>query len=359
MEHTIILSEIIDAKMKEIKMNQKQLADRIAELGVEIENSTISKIKNFKKNLEQEQHDLELGIIQNTIYSGYSPKWVHVAAICQVLGIKELPGIETDNLIKIQEPTKKNADLVTNPKNKAFWGYLNKKFDFFFLGTVSKKRELIKGTMELSEKGDDCQVEIIIKNTKENDTAFEKKYTGKMIISKTQNACYCTVMNAQLAEICNIVFYHHEYSSDKNGLQARLGVATTVSAGDAKRPTCHRVLICKKGKIDTDEKKKFINSQLRMNRSEVMISEENFDKIANEEGFADIMKIIKTKAYPAKPYYIIQDSDILGIENYDSGISRHKCIETLSLLKNESVAHRNNKIGKTADRIIYDYLFQK
>ena len=364
--HTISLSNKINEKMEKINMSNEELASRVAALDIKIAPNTISKIRKFEDKLNAEMENLaKKSKYYKKIYADYSPKAAHVAAIFQVLGIDEIPGINADfNLTRSEAPEPVNADciknapdFITDPKNKAFCGYVDKIFDFFFLGTVSKKRELIQGAMSLSGNGNDCEVEIAIKNTKDNISPFDKKYVGKMVISKIQHACYCTLVNADLAEICSIVFYHHRYSSDQNGLRARLGLATTVSAGEEKRPTSHRVLICEKGIIETDEKREFVKSQLRMNKSEIVISEENFEKIAKKENYADIMGIIKKRAFPVKPYYVISDSDVLSVENYDPSIDRFKCIATLSLLKNESIAHRNNKIGKTADRIVYDYLF--
>ena len=165
------------------------------------------------------------------------------------------------------------SDIISDPARREFYGYVNTTFDIFFLSTISKERQMITGTMMLSEKNGYCEVKLTLQSTEENTTSFSKSYTGNMIISPRQQACYCVVASDELGELNSIVF-HHKYFH-KDSLKVKMATVTTVSAGDEQRPTMHRMVICKQGVINTEKQKRFIYSQLRMNRSQIIISEKS------------------------------------------------------------------------------------
>ena len=364
-EQTISFSKIVTKKMEESgNMTDAELARKInwAYPEIAIAVTTIGKIKNYEYNLSHGKPNL----------ANYSPNLAHVAAICKVLGIDKVTGLDANASIGMEQPETRKAigpeqmknapALIEDPADLAFRGYVGNSFDFFFLGTVPGRQELVCGTMKLSadEKDKICGIEINIKKSEHNEAEFDKTYVGKMVISKIQQACYCTLVSKDrdrdkpLAEICSIVFHHQDYNS--GALEARLGLAATVSAGGKHRPTCHRALICREGLAGKgEEERRFIESLLRMDEQEVIISEENFNEIAGKEDFADIMGIIKTRAMSVKPYYVIPDSDVLNAEKYGA-ISHLKCMETLFLLKEKSIARRNDKISETDDDIAREYL---
>jgi hypothetical protein len=366
-QHNIMIAKKIDAAMKDQKMSQATLIARMSELGVNVAPGTISKIRNFEEKLDKEKSDLELGIKSPKVYSGFEPRAIHISAICQVLKLdmNHILSFESSSQPVISQELSKpgevdrSADMISNPKDSAFLGYIDHTFDFFFLATVTKQRELISGTMTLSGKNQSCEVKIVISNTEENQAKFYKEYTGRMVISKQQNACYCTVGNASLSEICSFVFYYRRFH-EKDSFKVRLGVATTVSAGDEHRPTCHRVILCKQGVVKSEKQKQFIQSQLRMNRADIIISEKKFNEIATQQNVANVLEIIRSDLALQKNadlYYVINDSNILNLLDMYPNINKMNLLDALALLRTNSIAHRYNKIGKKVDSLLYEYLF--
>ena len=291
--------------------------------------------------------------------SGHNISMVYISVICQVLGLDLTAVLSVDDP-KMQENTavpaglifrdaKDNAGVITliaDPTHDAFLGYVDKEYDIFFLPTASGENEMLSGTMTLSNEEDKyCKVHIVINNNKQP----PKEYFGQMLISDRMRACYCIVKSDRLGEICSFVFNHKYFT--QASLTIRLATVTTVSAGGAQRPTMHRMIICKRGLVSDEEKKAFIAAQLRLNGSSIMISERKFNELCEDNLLHDLLQALKARNPSTEPYYIIEEGDVTKLRRGD----RMARINLLAKLRDNSMSKRYNKIGESADDILYEY----
>jgi len=308
------------------------------QFGIPISQTTISKIKRG---------------------SGGRISMAYISAICQVLNLdmNDTLSLKSEALQgKMVEPEGKffrdikgafGSDvLIANPAHPAFFGYVDKDYDIFFLSTASIESKMISGSMTLSnEDGEYCKIQLKLHNHP------VKKYVGQMWISVPRRACYCTVTSSRLGEQCSFVFHHRPFT--QGSLKVRLAVASTVSSGEAQRPTMHRIIICEKGIIDNDEKRAFIATQLLLNSSQIRISERKFNELCQDSALQPLLQALKPRMQSLEPYYTFEEDDIMNLPDCDFPT----LINLLARLREKSTAKRYNKIGNEADEWLYQYLY--
>ena len=327
------IRKTLEAQGKTQKYLTKECASKF---GIEISPSTISKIVNS---------------------DGGHMSMVFVSAICQILGI------DLSSVLSIQggdyggsgegevfappgsaiEPGVRE-NLIRDPRDNAFFGYVDRTYDIYFWPTTSDNNQLVHGTMELSNEGDKfCKVHICLDTGKP-----VKEYFGQMVISLQQQACYCTVESRRLSERCSFVFYHRFFS--EGALRARLAAVTTVSVGDARRPTMHRMAICEQGAVDSSEKLAFIASHLLLNSSQIIVPEEKMERLRQDEDLRDLLKALERDG---RRYYIFDESEIRLLPSQDFP----SMANAITRLRASSTAQHYNKIGGKVDDFLYKYLF--
>jgi len=337
-EYNKAISKEINEALAKRGMNDTKLRIELETLGIDIGASTISKILNFDPNKHPD----------------YKVPLIYIAGICRVLDLdlSDIPiGDDrsgTGNWIP-QNLGNSSGGLISNPDDMAFRGYINNTFDVFFLSTVSQDRQMMTGTMTLLKKDKRCEVKLFVNSSP------IKEYTGEMRISTHQNACYGVVEGVGFSAVRSFVFAWRELRGDD--FKVRIAVATTIAAGNEPYPTMHRLVICKQGVIKNDKQRQFIHSQLRMNRFQIIISEENFEQLRTHEEIGHVIEALGSTKQHLKPYYALEEDEILNIRSKFSNITKSECDEALALLRINSVAHRHNKIGAKADNILYHYLF--
>ncbi len=334
------VSDSIKKAMKKQGITQELLVRECERLGIPIVQGTVSKIVNYRG-----KGHLSL---------------IYIAAICQnlklnmneVLSLKgEDYSVAISNEYKYEDIVQSET-LIENPRHSAFQGYIEKEFDLFFFPTISSESGILKGTLSLAKVNDEyCGASVILDVPKKG---TQKTYTGRMLISLQQQACYINLVSKRLGEMCSLYFYHRFFS--ESSLKVRLAVAVTVCAGDDRRPTMHRVVICEKGVIHTDEQMSFIESQLLLNDSKIRISENELGAIGKEGQFTKIVEDIKRLARPNEgtTYYQFEESDILKIPDH----SFQEIAEIISRMRKTENSKRYNKIGDKADAMLYKYLFK-
>ncbi len=347
------VSNAINRAMKQQKITQEALVRRCERLGINIVQSTVSKIINYA--IAKKGH-LSL---------------VYIAAICQVLKInmnEALPIKGKDYSVLFSKEKKyddviQNETLIENPDHSAFYGYVDESFDIFFFPTISSESEILHGTLSLTREDDEyCGAEVTLYIP--NDHA-EKNYSGRMLISLQQQACYINLVSKRLGELCSVYFFHRFFS--ETSLKARLAVAVTISAGDDRRPTMHRVLICNrkhgkikindKGIIEDEKQRHFIESQLLLNDSELRIAVEEWNALGEDSRFKELITEIKNKKLARPPegklYYTFEETDILKLPNYDF----EKIAELIALMRINAGYARYNKIGAKSEEMLFKRLF--
>ena len=108
------------------------------------------------------------------------------------------------------------------------------------------------------------------------------------------SSCYCTLISHELGEICFFVFDY--ISINTENLVSRMACALTTSAGGNRCPTMHRLLICK-DELDISNKEsddfKFLSAHLKLNSSDIIITESKLSEIEDCEKRSDVKNIIK------------------------------------------------------------------
>lgn len=240
--------------------------------------------------------------------------------------------------------------LLASPANSEFFAYVGNKYDIFFL-TTRNKSKLIHGVMEFENYNDKkCLVHITVfeaENEKE-----PKRYSGEMLISLKQMACYCIVGSQEHSELWSIVFHHRYFSNDL--LKTRMAVMVNVSSGESKRPVMSRLAICKQGLVKTQEHRDFIAAELRLNNSKIIIPESRFNQLLEDENWREVLTAVKERNIATEPHYVFIGNEIFMIPN----IPYSTLTKTVALLQENSIAPRFNKIGAKADEMLYSYFFE-
>jgi len=303
--------------------------------------------------------------------------------INQILYEQETPSAdksEYELLTEMVPYLKRDSDkFITDSNNECFKGYVNKELDVYFIDTKSydpefKNREdLHKGSLTLSHENGYCKVVIKINsdNTKRYraKSNFDKTYSGIMVYLSNLDCFSCTLTCEKNGDISNVIFTHRAFTNEES-FSISLATVNTVTPGNHE-PVMHRMLICKKDSLNFDliEHEIFIRTQLKMNRSPVYISVNNFNKIKqyfetaeqnkDTKEYLSIINDVKELTLKEEPYYKIYDNDIFMkiIDNAsDYGISTEKCYKILTLLRFDSLHSRYNKIGRKFNNdVLYKY----
>src|SRR5699024_7379219 len=100
------------------------------------------------------------------------------------------------------------------------------------------------------------------------------------------NAIYCSVMSKEIGEICYLIFSYIPILYEK--LECRIGAVLTSSAGENRLPTMQRILISRREL--TDETLYFLEGQLLLNASEILLSKNAFNAMLKDEEFPEAFK---------------------------------------------------------------------
>lgn len=324
---------ILNKKIKELNITQNMLASQ-----TNISQSTISKLLSNKANITLEQ----------------------LVNICLVLQIDvsslvsfEKMGLQLDNSIYSMNLIPENDNFISDVQRPAFKGYIGNKYFIYFYPTISKESQMIHGELEFySSEEDRCKINLKIYTGKKDISGNDitKEYTGDMIISIPLSSCYCILICPRIGEICFLSF-HHMFLFNQD-LICRVGAVLTISSGASKRPTLHRMLISKY-EFDLEGNNndlKFLQGQLKLNNSEIIIPEKAFDNFEKKPELEDFFDIFFSSA-TLKNYYTIDEAKLL-----DSKISTILKVQGISLLREMSIANKYNKVSSKTDEFIFEYI---
>lgn len=321
------------------------------------------KTKCDENNLSQGRLSSLTGIAQPTIskiFSGEIKMSIsHIAKFCKSLNID--PGeVVTFNNEKTQtisnDEYKSDGIFAINPSHWAFRGYFGK-YNVYFKSTISTEENILHGVLEFSPSKDNksCVADLLLYTGKNKEgNKITKHYTGELLISLSMSSCYCTLISQELGEMCFFVFDYMSINTED--LVSRMACALTTSAGGNRCPTMHRLLICK-DELDISNKEsedfKFLSGHLKLNSSDIIISESKLSEIENCEKRSDIKDVIKKleKNSEMESFYKIDES-LIRKAQYDIDTM----IDVISILRNYSIAGFNNKISSKSDEYVYNYL---
>lgn len=339
-EYNFNVIEKIQKKAKELHISQKEFSQLTG-----INQSTLSKLLSGKSQFNLNQL-VKIACVLDTDISEF------------VSFKNTMPGFT--NSVYSTDFIRESDNFVTTTNRPAFKGYSGNRYYLYFYSTISTENHLIQGELELYSKpeNDRCKISLEIYTGKFDVEGhpITKKYTGDMIISISLYSCYCIVTNEEIGEMCFFAF-HHMFLFNQNIL-CRMGSVLTISSGENRRPTLHRMVISKYPfdlKEDSDDLN-FLKGQLKLNTSKIILSKDAFEQLKAQQekkGSSDLISFLeKFEELAAKEeYYLIDEANLLTLSS--PVITK---IQGISLLREISTANKYNKTSSTVDEFLFKYI---
>lgn len=323
------LKDNIQAKIRQMNLKQNDIVEKCRNAGVTISQGTISNISKKEKSISLST----------------------VVGLCKGLGIsiyEILPDISfqnTDTTYSIKRST-----YTTN--NNAYKGYIGS-YHVYFFPTISNKEELLHGELVILPPSDEkiCKASMLLhtgdkRNINGKVVEITKEYVGEFTISIPMQSGYCILKNSQMDEQCFFVFHHwHIYSND---LLCRMAVAATTSAGSNRRPTIHRLYMCREQL--SKENQKYIRGQLRLNESEILIAKEQYEKLKADGNIPREFCNIFEEEAKLEQYYSVTETKLVNCN-----ILEKEFAQAISLLRDYSTAPKYNKVSMKTDEFVFEY----
>lgn len=326
--------------------SQNNLAQRLNEMGINVNQGTISKY--LKGELE-----MQLSVI---------------IKLCEILGIpiERLAdeNFQYNDFIFIENASTSNKStnaqnlllpqlgkkFLVNPSNGDFKGYLQKYYCYFY-PTLSQENEVLEGELELSEAASYCQATLLLNtNKKENNEIIFKRYTGYAIISEAVGSCYILLCSADEGEMCmiNMRYFFIRHKS----LDCRMAVAITNGAGERHFPTVHRMLLSRE-RIQKEDLL-YVTPHLHLNSSDIILPKEELEKLAAEsDDYKNLIEHLTRSAESVEIYYFKEDYVISNAKQF---LPKDKALLFLYTVRNSSYKMRYNKVSNKADEIVREQL---
>lgn len=335
-EYCIKVGEKIGEIMEKMKLKQKDVEALCKKAGAPVSQGTIS----------------------NILKGATSASISSVANICKGLGVDfsdVLPEIDTcseENNFMIEREKNKENPKIDIESDIAYKGYLGD-YHVYFFPTISNKKELLHGILKITpcEGKAFCKAsmklftgdkKVVDGTVKEN----MKEYEGEFVISVPMQSGYCILRNSLIREQCFFVFHHWHIIN--NELKCRMAAAATTSAGGNRRPTIHRLYMCR-NELST-ENQKYIRGQLRLNESEILISKNSYMRLLEEENIPEEFKQIFGEEAKLESYYSVTESKLINCD-----ILGKEFAQAISLLRDYSVSPKYNKVSMKTDEFVFDY----
>lgn len=338
-EYYKIIAERLKTIMNARKINQQNVLAKCMNNGYEIKQPALSKI-----------------------LSGTNIQVFQIAQIAHSLDIdlSELLSLDTKTEITTnKKESNSNTEFITDARNKAFRGYKGEYHIYFY--STKNEDYIHNGKFKLSEDPHDhsCVIDLSFKTGELDAEGNEitKYYTGPAYYSISMQTIYAELTSEEISEKSYLLF-HYDFLAYKN-LECRLAMAITVSSGTQRLPTAHRMLLTRKAL--NSEEKAYLCGQLKLNSSEILISENAYREFLRDpalpnrffEYFGDaesnaerfISNVAKVD------YYSFNESMIS-----DSFLPKMDKMKIICLLRKYSSAARYNKISDKAEEIIFKYL---
>lgn len=252
--------------------------------------------------------------------------------------------------------------LIRNTNHPVFNGYKNNTFHVYLYSTITSESYLLEGLLSFKSAPDAsfCKADMTLYTGKVNANGekIKKYYSGELIISLTMGACYCVLTNTEIGEICFINFKHMFLFNRE--LECRVGTISSTSSGGNRLPVIQRLLITQKPlKVNGSDSSdlEFLQGQLRLNNSKMIIEESTFEKLKEKYkqrtellDFFNMFQQISMK----KTYFELDEASMKDIST-----SSEIKTEGLGILRNASSAIRYNKISTKTDEFVFEYICTK
>lgn len=333
------ISQRLKYAMKEMNYTQTDILSIAEKKGYGLKQSTLSKM------LSESCTNMVLTNI------------VEIANILN-LNLNELLAFDQNVEVSITNSTRKQAppsQLIYRADSPQMRAYLNT-FNTYFFPTKSSDDKILSGKLRFypSDDNSKCLAHFSFRTGKEDEKnqPIEKSYDGELVLSPTMSAAYCSLKNEEIGEISYMLFQYIPILYEK--LQSRVALILTSSAGDHRMPTAHRMLISK-NKL-SDHALNFLQGQLYLNESEILISEIGWEKFLEDKNLDESFKSyfckpeqnIKFAGLSPMPYYRFDESIIR-----ESFLDTNVKINAINLIRQYSSSPKYNKIGSKSDELLY------
>ena len=139
----------------------------------------------------------------------------------------------------------------------------------------------------------------------------------------------------------------------------RMGSVLTISSGENRRPTLHRMVISKYpfDLTEGSEDLSFLKGQLKLNTSKIILSKADFEQLKAREETKDSPAILEflnkfEEIALKEDYYIADEANLVTLNT-----SVTTKVKGISLLRESSIASKYNKISTKVDEFLFEYIF--
>lgn len=286
---------------------------------------------------------------------------INAVQICKVLNedIADVLAMDETTIIDKNDVSKDiPSQLIYRADNPVFRAYLGI-YHCYFYSTISSEDMILHGILELksSMSGNRCIAEMNLEIGKldSNGEPIKKYYEGEAVISTSMNAVYCTLVSKKMSEMCFFLFRYNQINFGE--LLCRLAVAITVSAGDNRLPTAHRMLLSREELGDILDN--YLAGHLLLNDSEILIKAENLEKLKEDPMLPPWFKDnIDSFVSDKSVVNYVRAQELIVRASLAPKEEKNKFI---CLLRKYSSAPKYTKIAKKADGFVFQLIedFQK
>lgn len=330
-----IVSKRLRKAISTLELTYTDIVDKCEENNYRITKSALSKMLNESNP------------------SGYT--LAHVAQIAAALNLDLNQLLSTDEADDIRIPSSYKETFVSNKEAPSLQKYIGH-YNLLTYRTISEETGPIKGTLDIKSSPSSPDLAVHIKiNVDRNYTknsAITKEYHGSLRLSTKMRAIYITCSNEEICEDIFIIFPY--IVLDYENLYSRIGMALVSSSGVNRVPTALRMMITANKLTPQQEKVAF--AQLLMNRADIRISVDQFQKMLNDESLPSAFKesfVTNNELAGAikRTYYHINEATIRNSE-----MSLFDRMMSVSLLRYYSDAPKYAKVSSKANELTYRLL---
>lgn len=279
-----MLSEIagrVQKLLEERQLTQAQLIKMIQSVGYEVSQPDVSKMLS--------------GRTKPTLYLLTAISDVLEISLDQLVGNSRSAAplqIESGNL------------LIDPDKCDGFTNLDGSYYLYFETTNRYEQPNLLKGKLCFEKKAGYCKAELKLEIVR-NGKTIPKNYAGQLILSSKMHAGYVFLYNSTIAEMCFFVFRFRNFLVRE--MACRLGVAVTISSGETKIPTVHRLLLSRQEL--SPQQLEEIWPYLRLSDEELVVDEEEFLHLMEQHPDKPILRSIYNIS-KKRSYFLVSEVDI-------------------------------------------------
>lgn len=322
--------EVIEQKLADKQMKQKDLLELCHKEGYELSQSELSRILS---------HKIAIGLYP-------------ALAICDVLNIDihriiNSVGAPGDISYLSEE------SFIMDPKRPEIRKYLGS-FQTLFYATNPRENKLLYGRLDLAPKRSGnksyCSACFLL-DTGDRDmggTLIQKEYQGQFFVSPKIGVAYCFLVNNELGEICSLEFRHRTFFYKR--VECRIGLVLTTSTGERKTPAMHKILIYR-GEPESPYKDQLAH-MLKLDNHEMRIEASALRDIDTSDETRELLSRL-TQMQQEITYYIVNAA---SLKNVNRKLSNAQISSLYSILRNYSEESYTLRLDEEEDEMIFDLI---